>query len=299
MSELAVASAPVEPQPRVLIVTGLSGAGKTEVAKILEDLDFFVIDNLPPSLLDKVVELASAPGSAVGSLAVVADVRARQFFSELVSSVRELRGSGQPVEVVFLEASDETIVRRFEASRRRHPSAASEGVLAGIAAEREILRDLRGMADLILDTTNTNVHELRDRTVASLGHAADSFLRIKVASFGFKYGAPRDADLVMDVRFLPNPHWVEALRPFNGTDDQVRDYVFGQAGAPAFLDAFRHLLDVTVPGYVDEGKRHLTIAIGCTGGKHRSVAVAEDIGRHLRATTDLDITVTHRDLGEE
>lgn len=294
-----VEAAPVEPAPRVLIVTGLSGAGKTQVAKILEDLDFFVIDNLPPTLLDKVVELASTPGSAVGSIAIVADVRGRQFFGALVDNVRALRRAGADVQVIFLEASDEALVRRFEATRRRHPSAGGDGVLAGIAAEREVMGELRGMADLILDTTSTNVHELRDRVVGSLGQGDDTFLRIKVASFGFKYGSPRDADLVMDVRFLPNPHWVEELRPYNGRDAQVRDYVFGQPATPPFLDAFKHLLDVTVPGYVDEGKRHLTIAIGCTGGKHRSVAVAEEIARHLEASTDIAITLTHRDLGEE
>lgn len=299
MSNEVVEAAPVEPRPRVLVVTGLSGAGKTQVAKILEDLDFFVIDNLPPTLLDKVVDLASTPGSAVGSMAIVADVRGRQFFGDLVDNVRDLRRAGADVQVIFLEASDEALVRRFEATRRRHPSAGGDGVLAGIAAEREVMGELRGMADLILDTTNTNVHELRDRVVGSLGHSEDTFLRIKVASFGFKYGSPRDADLVMDVRFLPNPHWVEELRPYNGKDAPVRDYVFGQPATPPFLDAFKHLLDVTVPGYVDEGKRHLTIAIGCTGGKHRSVAVAEEISRHLQATTDINVTLTHRDLGEE
>jgi UPF0042 nucleotide-binding protein len=286
--------------PEVLIITGMSGAGRTQVAKVLEDLDFFVIDNLPPPLLPKVVELAFGPGTSVSRLALVADVRGREFFGQLVASIRELRETAASVRVVFLEASDDTLVARFEATRRRHPAATDgSGVLAGIRFEREILSELRGMADLILDTTDRNVHELRDLVVDTLGDPDEAALRVKVVSFGFKHGTPRDADLVMDVRFLPNPHWVEELRPYTGRDAPVRDYVLDQPATRPFLGAFENLLDVTVPGYVDEGKRYLTIAIGCTGGKHRSVAIAEYIGSYLRGTTDAPVTVEHRDLGEE
>lgn len=285
---------------RIIVITGLSGAGRTQVAKVLEDLDVFVIDNMPPSLIEKVVELAEAPGSTVDQLGVVADIRGRRFFGELVQAVRDLRLTHDDVKVLFLEASDDVLVRRFEATRRRHPASGDEGgVLEGIRSERALMSELRGMADLIVDTSDLNVHELRDRVIDALGARDAATMRIQVVSFGFKYGTPRDADLVQDVRFLPNPHWVDELRPYNGKDAPVRDYVFGQPMTAPFLDALEHLLDVTIPGYVGEGKRYLSVAIGCTGGKHRSVAVAEHIAAHLRATTDLPVSVEHRDLGEE
>jgi UPF0042 nucleotide-binding protein len=293
------ADAGARPEPEVVFITGMSGAGRTQVAKVLEDVDFFVIDNLPPSLLDKVVELAFGPGSSVERLALVADVRGREFFARLVDAIQELREAGTNVRVVFLEADEDTLVQRFEESRRRHPAADGGGMLAGIRAERELLVELRGIADLIIDTTELNVHELRDRVVESLGSPGAATLRIKVVSFGFKHGVPRDADLVMDVRFLPNPHWVDELRPFSGRDEPVRDYVLGQPATRPFLEAFQGLLDVVIPGYVEEGKRYLTIAIGCTGGKHRSVAISDSIGDYIGRTTDVPVTVDHRDLGQE
>lgn len=286
-------------EPEVVFITGMSGAGRTQVAKVLEDVDFFVIDNLPPSLLDKVVELAFGPGSSVERLALVADVRGREFFGRLVDAIQELREAGTNVRVVYLEADDDTLVRRFEESRRRHPAADGDGVLAGIRTERELLVELRGIADLIIDTSELNVHELRDRVVESLGSPEAATLRIKVVSFGFKHGVPRDADLVMDVRFLPNPHWVEELRPYTGRDEPVQRYVLDQPATNPFLEAFQRLLDVVIPGYVEEGKRYLSIAIGCTGGKHRSVAIGERIGDYIQATTDVPVSVDHRDLGQE
>jgi RNase adapter protein RapZ len=294
----AVDTAHVHERPEVVVITGMSGAGRTQVAKVLEDLDFFVIDNLPPPLLSKVVELAFAEGSSVQRLALVADVRGREFFGDLQEAIRALRADAD-VRVVFLEADDDSLVRRFEATRRRHPAADGDGVLGGIRTERRMLSELRGVADLILDTTDRNVHELRDAVIAHLGDPDEATLRLKVVSFGFKYGTPRDADLVMDVRFLPNPHWVPELRPFTGRDAEVREYVFGQPATEPFVQRFQELLDVTVPGYIAEGKRYLTIAIGCTGGKHRSVAIAERIGAHLAASTDVPVTIEHRDLGEE
>ncbi|MEX2421030.1 MAG: RNase adapter RapZ, partial [Actinomycetota bacterium] len=222
----------------VVVLTGMSGAGRTEAAKVLEDLDFFVIDNLPPPMLPKVIELAFRPGSSVERLALVADVRGREFFAALVDGIRDLRSSAANVRVVFLEADDDTLVRRYEANRRRHPAAREDaGVLTGIRNERELLSELRGMADLILDTSDTNVHELRDLVIESLGDPDASTMRVKVLSFGFKYGTPRDADLVMDVRFLPNPHWVDELRPFTGRDENVREYVLGRPDTGPFLDA--------------------------------------------------------------
>ncbi|MEX2503449.1 MAG: RNase adapter RapZ [Egicoccus sp.] len=286
-------------RPEIMIITGLSGAGRSTVSNVVEDLGWFVIDNLPPTLISRVTELAFAPGSSVGRLALVVDVRGREFFAALMDTIRDLRSSEADVRVLFLDAEDDVLVRRFEETRRRHPAANEEGVLAGIRNERALLSDLRGMADLIIDTSDLNVHELRDRLVGLLqGHEAAK-LRVEVVSFGFKRGTPRDADLLFDVRFLPNPHWVEELRPYTGRDQPVRDYVFGQPESGPFMAAMHQLLDVVVPGYVQEGKRYLTIAIGCTGGKHRSVAISESIGDYLQQTTDLSVNVQHRDLGAE
>ncbi len=297
--DLSTAPADMATTPDIVIITGMSGAGRTQVAKVLEDLGYFVIDNLPPTLLGKVVELAFGPGSSVDRLALVADVRGREFFGQLVDAIRELRDSAVSVRVVFLEADDETLVTRFEATRRRHPADDGGGVHAGIRNERTLLTELRGMADLLLDTSDLNVHELRDRVVDTLGSPDEATIHVKVVSFGFKYGVPRDADMVIDVRFLPNPHWVEELKPFTGRDAPVREYVFGQDATPPFMRAFEGLLDVVVPGYIEEGKRYLTIAIGCTGGKHRSVAIGEEIGAYLGRTTDVPVSVEHRDLGSE
>lgn len=286
-------------RPRILIITGLSGAGRSTASNAVEDLGWFVIDNLPPTLIERVTELAFAPGSSVTKLGVVADLRGREFFGALVDTIRDLRRSEADVRVLFLEADDEMLVRRFEETRRRHPAAEDTGVLAGIRAEREQLEELRGLADLIIDTTELNVHELRDRVLTAVDDPGAAQLRIDVVSFGFKRGAPREADLLFDVRFLPNPHWVEELRPYTGKDGPVRDYVFGQPSTEPFVAAMEHLLDIAVPGYVTEGKRYLTIAIGCTGGKHRSVAISDRIGAHLAATFDLPVEVNHRDLGAE
>ncbi|MFA9445366.1 RNase adapter RapZ [Egicoccus sp. AB-alg6-2] len=286
-------------RPEIMIITGLSGAGRSTASNVVEDLGWFVIDNLPPTLISRVTELAFAPGSSVGRLALVVDVRGREFFAALLDTLRELRSSEADVRVLYLDADDDVLVRRFEETRRRHPAADGAGVLAGIRNERALLSDLRGMADLIIDTSGLNVHELRDRLLEVLQGHESAQLRIEIVSFGFKRGTPRDADLLFDVRFLPNPHWVEELRPFTGRDEPVRDYVFGQPQSEPFMQALQRLLDVVVPGYVQEGKRYLTIAIGCTGGKHRSVAISESIGQYLHETTDLSVNVQHRDLGHE
>ncbi len=288
-------------QFRVVIITGMSGAGRSTVSNALEDLGWFVIDNLPPSLIGRVTELATGPGASVNKLALVADVRGREFFTELVDTIQQLQAGEADVRILFLEADDEALVRRFEETRRRHPAAGDGGVLAGIRRERELLSELRGMADLIIDTSQTNVHELRDRVMDAMADSdsESAQLRIDLVSFGFKHGTPRDADLLFDVRFLPNPHWVESLRGHTGREDVVRDYVFGQPATPPFMEALLQLLDVVVPGYVQEGKRYLTIAIGCTGGKHRSVAITDAVADHLRETTKLPVSVDHRDLGSE
>jgi RNase adapter protein RapZ len=285
-------------RPTILIISGMSGAGRSTAANAVEDLGWFVIDNLPPTLIQRVSELAFAPGSSVTKLAVVADVRGREFFAALVDTIRDLRRSEADLRVVFLEAEDDALVQRFSETRRQHPAARDAGVLTGIRREREQLEELRGMADLIIDTTELNVHELRERVVSAMDEEGAA-LRIDVVSFGFKRGAPREADLLFDVRFLPNPHWVEALRPYTGRDAPVREYVFGQPATEPFVAALERLLDIVVPGYVAEGKRYLTIAIGCTGGKHRSVAISDDLAAYLRRTTELPVEVIHRDLGAE
>jgi RNase adapter protein RapZ len=286
-------------RPRILVITGMSGAGRSTASNVIEDLGWFVIDNLPPTLIERVTELAFAPGSSVTKLAVVADMRGREFFGALVDTIRDLRRSEADVRVLFLEADEDALVRRFEETRRRHPAAESAGVMAGIRLEREQLAELRGLADLIVDTTDLNVHELRDRVLTAVDDPGTARLRVSVVSFGFKHGTPRDADLLFDVRFLPNPHWVEELRPYSGRDQPVKDYVFGQPSTEPFVAALQHLLDVAVPGYVTEGKRYLTIAIGCTGGKHRSVAISDRIGAYLADTFELPVAIDHRDLGAE
>lgn len=286
---------------RILVITGMSGAGRSTVSNVVEDLGWFVIDNLPPTLIAPVTDLAFAPGSSVSKLALVADARGREFFGQLLDAIRDLRATDADVLVVYLEADDEALVRRFEETRRRHPAAGDAGVAAGIARERELLRELRGAADLVIDSSRSNVHELRERVLGALAEEADGSdgMRIDVVSFGFKRGAPREADLMLDVRFLPNPHWDPQLRPLTGLDERVRERVFASDQARAFVAAAEAMLDVAMPGYVEEGKHYLTIAVGCTGGKHRSVAVAEAIAAHLRRTSGLRVAVTHRDLGAE
>jgi RNase adapter protein RapZ len=289
-----------EAASQVVVISGMSGAGRTEAAKVLEDLGYYVIDNLPPSLVGTVVDLAARAGRKVERLAVVVDVRGQELFGEVVGAVETLRAEYEDVRVLFLEANDEALVRRFEETRRPHPLAdtdSDEGLVQGISRERTMLEGLRGDADLVIDTTDLNVHELRDRLNEGFGETDSARMRVNLVSFGFKYGLPRDADIVMDVRFLPNPHWVEELRPLTGKDDDVRDYVLKQPATGPFLDRFHELLDIVIPGGVDEGKRYLTIAIGCTGGRHRSVAISETVAAHVRETTGLPVRVEHRDVG--
>jgi RNase adapter protein RapZ len=289
---LAAESRPGE--PNLVVITGLSGAGRTTAAKVLEDLGYFVIDNLPPSLIERVFELAAVPGSSVDRIALVVDVRGRQFFGDLQEAISKLRERSASLRVLFLEASDEALVKRYEAARRAHPLSGQDRLSDGIARERELLADLRAEADLVIDTTDTNVHQLRDRLVDGFGTEADHGMVVHVVSFGFKNGTPRDADLVLDVRFLPNPHWVDALRSQTGLDEPVREYVLGQPETVAFLDRLGDLFELMVPAFASEGKRYLTVAIGCTGGKHRSVVLAEEIAERIRAL-GVGVQVDHRD----
>jgi len=285
-----------EPAHGFTLITGLSGAGRSEVARSLEDLGFFVVDNLPPALLPKMAELTMRPGSPT-RVAIVVDARGGVFFSELSAALDELRVLERDAKIVFLEASDEDLVRRYEATRRRHPLAPADRVVEGIRKERQILAQLRGDADLVIDTSGLTPHELRDRVRdAFAGGPPEAGLQVSIVSFGFKYGSPRDADLVFDVRFLPNPHWVPELRPFPGTEPAVRDYVQGSELYAPFIDRVEALLDVTLPGYVAEGKSYLTIAIGCTGGRHRSVMIAERLKRAMSDIGVARVRVRHRDL---
>ena len=277
------------------IITGLSGAGRSEAAHCLEDLGYFVVDNLPPALLSKMAELTSRPGGPA-RVAIVVDARGGVFFGELSKALEELKKVHADYRILFLEAADEDLVNRYEATRRRHPLAPGDRVVEGIRKERHILEELRGQADLVIDTSGLTPHELRDRIRESFATAPpEEALQVSVVSFGFKFGAPRDADVQFDVRFLPNPHWVPDLRTLPGTDERVRDYVEGQPAYAPFLDRVTALLDATVPGYVAEGKSYLTVSVGCTGGHHRSVVVAEALGTYFRER-GLPVIVVHRDV---
>ncbi len=280
----------------LLLVTGMSGAGKTAATASLDDLGWFVVDNLPPSLLMELVDTVTARTDH-RRIAVVADVRGGVFFGELRGALDELASRGVRPHVLFLEAGDEALVRRFESARRPHPLQGEGRVLEAITREREQLSELRAGADLVIDTSLLNVHELAGRIRTAFA-GEELGLRAIVVSFGFKYGLPVDADVVADMRFLPNPHWIPELRPQTGRDAAVSDYVLGQPGASEFLDRYADLLMLMSDGYVREGKRFVTVGIGCTGGRHRSVAMSEALAERLRAQ-GIETLVVHRDLGRE
>ncbi len=284
--------------PELVIVTGLSGAGRTTAAHCLEDLGWYVVDNLPPALLPRLADLGTRTSGAVPRIATVVDVRSMTFFADLRVALEGLGRLNIDPRIVFLEASDEVLVRRFESVRRPHPLQEQEGILDGIARERELLQELRGAADVVIDTTHLNVHQLTAKITAAFTKEVTPTLRATVMSFGYKYGLPVDADLVVDCRFLPNPHWVPELRPQTGCDAPVRDYVLSRPGAEEFLDAYGRVLQLVTEGYAREGKRYATIAVGCTGGKHRSVAIAEELTHRLE-NERIDVSVVHRDLGRE
>jgi UPF0042 nucleotide-binding protein len=276
-----------------LIITGMSGAGRSQAGATLEDLGWFVIDNLPTALITKVAELVATPGSTTDRVVLVVGRDVEQL-EELDSAVHQLRASGSVVRTLFLEASDEVLVRRFEGTRRRHPLG-REGVTEAIAQERERLEPIRAMADVVVDTTDLNVNQLRERLIDLFTADAAKPMQISVMSFGFKHGVPLDVDNVFDARFLPNPHWVDELRPLTGLDEPVRDYVLGQTAARDFLWKVDDLLGFLLPAYIKEGKSYLTVAIGCTGGRHRSVALVEDLAARV-AARGYDPVIYHRDL---
>jgi UPF0042 nucleotide-binding protein len=279
----------------VTIITGMSGAGRSAASNVLEDLGFFVIDNLPPSLVTKVAELGlGAEGTQ--RFGLVIDVRSGEFVDALVAALADLRDMGARTRVLFLDAADDALVRRYEESRRKHPLAVDDRVSDGIAAERVLLEDLKGSADVVVDTTDLNVHELRERLSDLFDHEQRAGeLQTSIVSFGYKHGLPIDVDLVFDCRFLPNPHWVEELQPLPGTDERVRDYVLEQPETGPFLDELERLFALLLPAYVREGKSYLSIGVGCTGGRHRSVVIASELARRLEPH-GVSANVHHRDV---
>ncbi|MCU1678977.1 MAG: glmZ(sRNA)-inactivating NTPase [Frankiales bacterium] len=296
----AATPTPVVQPLELVLITGLAGAGRSTAANVLEDLGWFVVDNLPPSLLPTMAQLAVRSQGAVSRVAAVIDARSGSFFADLREGLEALEDAGISPRIVFLEASDDALIRRFENVRRPHPLQGTDRLPDGIARERLLLGDLRGAADLVIDTSTLNVHELRAKVDAAFAVRGEDSraLRANVVSFGYKHGLPVDADLVVDCRFLPNPHWVPELRPRTGLDPEVREYVLSRPGAQEFLDEYTSVLRTIAQGYVNEGKRYVTLAVGCTGGKHRSVAMSEELAIRLREL-GADVSVSHRDVGRE
>lgn len=285
-------------QQEMLIVTGMSGAGRSTVGNALEDLGWYVVDNLPPQMLRPLVELVERAGASLPRIAAVVDIRGGDFFSELREIIQALR-TGVNVRVVFLDATDAVLVRRFESVRRPHPLQGSGTLLDGIGDERSRLAELREASDIVVDTTDLNIHQLANLITETFAEEGQAGLRVTMLSFGFKYGVPSDADLVADARFLPNPFWVPELRHLSGEDSAVSEFVLEQAGAREFIDAYAKALEPVLAGYQRENKRHATITIGCTGGKHRSVAIIRELRKRIERMPGVAVSVKDRDLGRE
>jgi UPF0042 nucleotide-binding protein len=285
----------------ILIITGMSGAGRSTVAHSLEDLGWYVVDNLPPALLGNLIELVT---TSVKKVAVVIDVRGRAFFGDLTKSLSDLADQGITRKILFVDAADDALVRRFESTRRPHPLQGSDRILVGISKERDRLREVRDSADLVIDSSALNIHQLEKKIADYFHEDSDSDLRVNVLSFGYKYGIPVDADLVVDCRFISNPHWVPELRPLSGLDKPVSDAVLNSDNVQEFLDRYQALFETMATGFIAEGRKYLTLAIGCTGGKHRSVAVAVELVKRLTKHENLvkykiEAQALHRDLGRE
>ena len=288
-----------ERKHELLVVTGMSGAGRSTVGNALEDLGWYVVDNLPPQMLEPISELFSLTKTPNPRLAVVIDVRGGEFFSELSEHLQKLRNKVPNLRLLFLEATDSALVKRFESVRRPHPLQGNGTLLDGIGVERAALVSIREQADFVIDTSDLNIHQLSTKTGDLFTDESAKKLSLTVMSFGFKHGLPADADHVADMRFLPNPFWDESLRPFNGEDKQVSDFVLSQQGAEEFITNYVDALKPVLAGYMRENKRYAMIAIGCTGGKHRSVAVVARIAELLSELDDVAVSVKHRDLGKE
>ena len=286
------------PTNRVLIVTGMSGAGRSTAANALEDLGWYVVDNLPPQMLPPLVQLAREPDSSMPLLAAVVDVRGGALFTDATDVVSRL-AQDPDIQVVFLDSTDDILVRRFEQVRRPHPLQEEGTLLDGIIRERVVMHAIREDSDLLIDTSEMNIHQLTLAIKSAYGEPGEAKTRLTVMSFGFKYGVPSDVDMIADMRFLPNPYWEEGLRRSSGTDGPVSDYVTTNPAAGEFLEHYLKALDTVLAGYVSENKTYATLAIGCTGGRHRSVAMAEEIVARLGSRQDIQVSVKHRDLGRE
>ena len=282
----------------MLIVTGMSGAGRSTVGDALEDLGWYVVDNLPPQMLRPLVDLAKKAGGTLPKIVAVVDVRGGRLFEDAQRAIAELRDMVM-LRVVFLDASDAALVRRFEQVRRPHPLQGDGTLLDGIAAERLRMEEIRESSDVVIDTSDLNIHQLATSITERFSEEDTAGLRVTLLSFGYKYGLPQDSDIVADCRFLPNPYWVPELRDHTGMDGPVREFVLGQPGADKFIAAYAKAMRPVFAGYQRENKRHVTIAIGCTGGKHRSVAIAEELAGRLRGLPGVAVNVKHRDLGRE
>jgi UPF0042 nucleotide-binding protein len=288
-----------EQEHQFLVVTGMSGAGRSTVGNALEDLGWYVVDNLPPQMLSPISDLFTLSKNPTGRLAVVIDSRGGELFGEFLTHIESLRARDVSLRVLFLEASDATLVKRFESVRRPHPLQGDGTLLDGITAERTLLSEVRGQADVVIDTSELNIHQLSTRIGDEFRTESSAKLSVTVESFGFKYGIPVDADHIADVRFLPNPFWNESLRTFNGLDEPVSDYVLEQPGAQEFIEHYVAAIRVALLGYMKENKRYATIAIGCTGGRHRSVAISRKVAEMLADVEDISIHLKHRDIGKE
>ena len=285
----------------LVVISGMSGAGRSTVAHTLEDLGWYVVDNLPPSMLANLYELSSRSTSSV---AVVIDVRGREFFDDLTTSLSELADKAIARKILFVDAADDVLVRRFESTRRPHPLQGNDRILDGISKERERLREVRSVADIVIDSSNLNIHQLDKKIIEIFGSDNDADLKVNILSFGYKYGIPVDADLVMDCRFIPNPHWIPELRPLNGLDKPVSDNVLMAENVAEFLDKYQDLFQTMSNGFINEGRKFLTLGVGCTGGKHRSVAIGEELARRLNGKVHasgkkISAVTIHRDLGKE
>ncbi|MGO2004045.1 RNase adapter RapZ [Arthrobacter rhombi] len=297
---MSIELSPVKPEEsEMLVVTGMSGAGRTTAAHALEDQGWYVVENLPPQLLGTLTDLVARNPGSIPKLAVVMDVRSRELFAALRENLGQLRAAGVEYRVLFLDASDELLIRRFEQGRRPHPLQGDGRISDGIAAEREVLKEIKDHAEIVIDTTPLNVHALGRSIIELFSDSGPVVLRLNVMSFGFKYGLPTDANFLADVRFIPNPHWVPALRPHTGQEKVVSDYVLEADGTADFIFHYLEALEPVLEGYRRENKHYATIAIGCTGGKHRSVAVTEEMARRLRQVPNVTVMVNHRDLGRE
>lgn len=279
------------------IVTGMSGAGKTNMVQVLEDMGYYCVDNLPPNLFSKFVELVGQAQPEYERVALVADVRGGKFFADVYDVLQDLKNKGVGFEIIFLEASDEVLVRRFKETRRRHPMAKNGSVLDGIREERRRLQRLRGMADVVIDTSNLKVRDFKAQAGALLSGEESSRMLFSITSFGYKYGLPIDVDWVLDARFLPNPFYVAELKPLSGLEQPIKDFVLNRAETESFLDKYCDILAMLLPQYLAQGKHHLSLAVGCTGGRHRSVAIAEEIARRMQAVNvAANLRVAHRDI---